>query len=103
MVPCFASLQVVYSSFLPSALKLHGGNGKHFFKKAMEPHLPDDVLYRPKMGFAVPMARWLRGPLRQRVRNALLAGPMLDGGWLDAGVVREIVEAQHPARVAARR
>jgi asparagine synthase (glutamine-hydrolysing) len=30
----------------------------------MEPHLPHDVLYRPKMGFAVPLARWFRGPLR---------------------------------------
>ena len=30
----------------------------------MEPHLPHDILYRPKMGFAVPLARWFRGPLR---------------------------------------
>ena len=38
----------------------------------MEPHLPHDILYRPKMGFAVPLARWFRGPLRARVREALL-------------------------------
>jgi asparagine synthase (glutamine-hydrolysing) len=79
---------------LPSSLKLQGGNGKAFFKKALEPHLPQDVLYRPKMGFAVPLARWFRGPLRQRVRQALLGGPMLDSGWFDAGVIRQMVE-QH--------
>jgi len=81
---------------LPSALKLQGGNGKMFFKKALEPQLPSDVLYRPKMGFAVPLARWFRGPLRQRVRQALLQGPMLDSGWFDAGVIRQLVE-QHEA------
>jgi asparagine synthase (glutamine-hydrolysing) len=79
---------------LPSSLKLQGGNGKMFFKKALEPHLPNDVLYRPKMGFAVPLARWFRGSLRQRVREALLAGPMLDSGWFDASVIRQMVE-QH--------
>jgi len=35
-------------------------------------------LYRPKMGFAVPLARWFRGPLKKRVREALL-GPRLAG------------------------
>jgi asparagine synthase (glutamine-hydrolysing) len=81
---------------LPSSLKLQGGNGKMFFKKALEPQLPSDVLYRPKMGFAVPLARWFRGPLRQRVRQSLLQGPMLDSGWFDAGVIRQLVE-QHEA------
>ena len=52
--------------------KLRGGEGKYLLKKAMEPHLPHDVLYRPKMGFAVPLARWFRGPLRERVRDAVL-------------------------------
>ena len=62
----------------------------------MEPRLPDDVLYRPKMGFSVPLARWLRGPLRQRLRTALLDGPVLEGGWLDPAAVRQLVE-QHEA------
>ncbi len=83
---------VEWAATLPSNLKLAGGNGKHFFKKAMEPHLPDDVLYRPKMGFAVPLARWFRGPLRERVRSSLLAGPMLEGGWLEPAVVRQLVD-----------
>ena len=41
-------------------------------RRRMEPHLPHDILYRPKMGFAVPLARWFRGPLRERVRSAVL-------------------------------
>jgi asparagine synthase (glutamine-hydrolysing) len=79
---------------LPSALKLQGANGKMFFKKALEPHLPNDVLYRPKMGFAVPLARWFRGPLRQRVRDSLLGGPLLDSGWFNPVCISQMVE-QH--------
>ncbi len=90
---------VEWVATLPSSLKLRGDNGKAFFKKAMEPQLPNDVLYRPKMGFSVPLARWFRGPLRQRLRSALLQGPILDGGWLNAGAVRQLVE-QHESGMA---
>ena len=79
---------------LPSSLKMRGRESKFLLKKAMEPHLPDDVLYRPKMGFAVPLARWFRGPLRQRVRGALLKGPLADSGWFDLQTVRQMIE-QH--------
>ena len=44
------------------------------------------------MGFAVPLARWFRGPLRERVRASLLTGPILDGGWLNPVVVRKFVD-----------
>lgn len=89
---------VEWVATLPSHFKLRGNNGKAFFKKAMEPRLPDDVLYRPKMGFAVPLARWFRGPLRERMRSALLEGPMLDTGWFEPAVVRRLVEQHESGR-----
>ena len=89
---------VEWAATLPSSLKLRGSNGKAFFKKSMEPYLPNDVLYRPKMGFSVPLARWLRGPLRQRLRSALLEGPVVEGGWLNPVVVRELVEQHESGR-----
>ncbi|HYW77283.1 MAG TPA: XrtA/PEP-CTERM system amidotransferase [Gammaproteobacteria bacterium] len=52
-------------------LKLRGREGKYVFKKALEPYVPREVMYRPKMGFAVPLAQWLRGPLYERTRQAL--------------------------------
>lgn len=85
---------VEWLATLPSHLKLRGGEGKYLFKKSLEPHLPNDVLYRPKMGFAVPLARWFRGPLRQRVRNSLLGGPLADSGWFDLQTIGQMVE-QH--------
>ena len=74
---------VEWLATLPSSLKMRDGEGKWLLKKAMEPQLPHDVLYRPKMGFAVPLARWFRGPLRERVRDALLGGVSRDSGMFD--------------------
>jgi asparagine synthase (glutamine-hydrolysing) len=78
---------------LPSSLKLRSGEGKFLLKKAMEPYLPHDVLYRPKMGFAVPLARWFRGPLRQRMKSAVLGPRLADTGMFDAGTLRHLVDA----------
>ena len=85
---------VEWLATLPSSFKLRGGEGKWLFKKAMEPYLPTEVLYRPKMGFAVPLASWLRGPLRQRVRDAVLGDSLAETGFFDAGYLRQLVE-QH--------
>ena len=52
---------------LPTSLKVRAGEGKWLLKKALEPMLSNDLLYRPKMGFSVPLARWLRGPLKARL------------------------------------
>jgi asparagine synthase (glutamine-hydrolysing) len=87
---------VEWAATLPSAMKIRGSNGKRILKKAMEPRLPHDVLYRAKMGFNVPLARWFRGPLRARVRQSLLHGAVAQSGWIDLATVRELVD-QHEA------
>ena len=84
---------VEWLASLPSSLKVRGQEGKFLLKKAMEPLLPHDVLYRPKMGFAVPLARWFRGPLESRVREALLGSRLIDTGWFDEGYLRHLVDA----------
>ncbi len=85
---------VEWLATLPTSFKMRGAESKFLLKKAMEPHLPRDIMYRPKMGFAVPLARWFRGPLRQRVRDDLLGGPLLETGWFNRDAIRQIVE-QH--------
>jgi asparagine synthase (glutamine-hydrolysing) len=64
----------------------------------METRLPEEILYRPKMGFAVPLASWFRGPLRERVRTALLGPCMLDSGIFDSGFLRQVVEQHQSGR-----
>ncbi|MFN3884531.1 MAG: XrtA/PEP-CTERM system amidotransferase [Rhodocyclaceae bacterium] len=89
---------VEWLATLPSSFKMRGGESKYLLKKTMEPHLPHDVMYRPKKGFAVPLARWFRGPLRERVRAALLDGPLQDTGWFNPETIRQIVEQHESGR-----
>ena len=77
---------------LPSALKVRGQEGKFLLKKAMEPQLPAEVLYRPKMGFSVPLARWFRGPLKQRVRDAVLGERLASTGWFNRACLQQMVD-----------
>jgi asparagine synthase (glutamine-hydrolysing) len=83
---------VEWLSSLPPDLKLRNGEGKYLLKKSLEPHLPSEILYRPKMGFAVPLARWFRGPLRQPVRDAVLGQVLADTGWFNASYLRRMVD-----------
>jgi asparagine synthase (glutamine-hydrolysing) len=78
---------------LPNALKVQGQEGKYVLKKAMEPHLPHEIMYRPKMGFSVPLARWFRGPLRQRVKDSVLGSALVETGIFDHQVLTRLVEA----------
>jgi len=89
---------VEWLASLPSHLKVRGGEGKWLLKKSMEPHLPHDVMYRPKMGFAVPLVRWFRGPLRARVRSALLDGELGRTGYFEHRYLEHLVDAHTSGR-----
>ena len=84
---------VEWLATLPSALKIRGQEGKFLLKKAMEPRLPDEILYRPKMGFSVPLARWFRGPLKERVRRAVLGPRLAETGWFDRAYLEHLIDA----------
>lgn len=81
-----------WSARLTPSLKLRGQEGKYIFKKALEPHLPRDVLYRPKMGFGVPISSWFRGPLKQRVRDAVLGETLMETGIFDSVFLKKLVD-----------
>jgi len=83
---------VEWLATLPSHFKMRSGTGKYLLKKSMESYLPHDLLYRSKMGFRVPLSSWFRGPLRDRVREALLGERMLQTGLFNAQCLRMIAE-----------
>ncbi|MDP3438146.1 MAG: amidotransferase 1, exosortase A system-associated [Azonexus sp.] len=83
---------VEWLATLPTSLKIKGQEGKWLLKKAMEPHLPDEVLYRPKMGFSVPLAAWLRGPLAERARKAILGPRLAETGYFNPQTLRFMLE-----------
>jgi asparagine synthase (glutamine-hydrolysing) len=97
-VPILDHELVEWMSSLPPGLKLKGTEGKYLLKKTLSGYVPADVLYRPKMGFSVPLASWFRGPLRERVRDALLGPVLADTGSFNPAYLRHLVE-QHQAGV----
>lgn len=93
-VPILDHLFVEWAASLPSEFKLRRGEGKYVLKKALEPHLSNDILYRRKMGFSIPLARWFRGPLREQVRSTLTGERLADGGIFRPERLRKLVD-QH--------
>jgi asparagine synthase (glutamine-hydrolysing) len=76
-VPLLDPDLVALAARLPTGLKQKGAVGKWIFKKAMEPHLPKDVIYRPKVGFGAPLRAWMSGEL------APMAGEVLSRRGLE--------------------
>jgi len=89
---------VEWLATLPSSLKMRAGEGKWLLKRSMHSRLPADLLYRPKMGFSVPLAKWLRGPLRDRLRSTLLGDRLAATGYFDHRSLRELVDAHQSGR-----
>ncbi|MHC5210069.1 MAG: asparagine synthase (glutamine-hydrolyzing) [Planctomycetota bacterium] len=79
-VPLLDTDFVGWAAGLPGRARLAGGRGKVLLRRAAAGHLPASVLERPKQGFHLPVARWLRGDLGDRL-DAILAedrGPAFD-------------------------
>ena len=97
-VPLLDHTLVEWAARLPPSLKLHWGKGKYVFKRALEPYVSSEILHRPKQGFAVPLAQWYRGPLREQTR-ALLSGPVLQqSGLFDGATINRLLD-QHEAGI----
>jgi asparagine synthase (glutamine-hydrolysing) len=93
-VPLLDHVFAEWAGTLPTRAKLRGREGKYVLKKALEPLLPADLLYRPKMGFAVPLGSWLRGPVRGRVQQAVSGEAVRDCGLFEPAAVDALVD-QH--------
>jgi asparagine synthase (glutamine-hydrolysing) len=82
---------VEWAAKLPPGVKVHGLERKHIFKEAVRDLIPEAILRRPKLGFPVPLAAWMRGPMLPRLRSELLGEtplrPWIDerltANWLD--------------------
>jgi len=80
-----------WSAALDPALKLHGSVGKYVLKRALEPYVPDDILYRPKQGFSMPLAKWFRGPLRDKIHSSVNGSILAETGFFDSQTLSRLV------------
>jgi asparagine synthase (glutamine-hydrolysing) len=87
----FLDLGVVeFAWSLPLHFKVRDGVGKWIVRRVMDKHIPRELTDRPKMGFAIPLGDWLRGPLRNWAESLLSPDELTARGILNSAVVRSL-------------
>jgi asparagine synthase (glutamine-hydrolysing) len=89
---------VEWAARLPVGVKLQGGQRKAILKRALEPLLPHAILYRSKMGFAVPLDQWFRGPLKQHIAAVVRGSRLAESGIFDRTVLVELADQHQSGR-----
>lgn len=100
-VPLLDPDLVEFASRLPVAMKCRQLQGKWIFKKAMEGILPDEVIWRSKAGFGIPLRRWLHNELRPLLDDTLSTGSIVARGIFNAERVSRLVELDKAGKVDA--
>jgi asparagine synthase (glutamine-hydrolysing) len=98
-VPFLDHKLVEFAASLPRSLKVTPLHSKIVLKRLAERYIPQQTVYRRKVGFTVPLTRWFVGPWRGLLDDVLLSERCLDRGYYDADVVRGIVSHHVQGRV----
>jgi asparagine synthase (glutamine-hydrolysing) len=77
---------------VPGRYKLAGGTSKYLLKSALRDLLPAQILQRPKMGFGIPLATWLRTSLRELLQDSLGSQTALARGYFRAPALRQMID-----------
>jgi asparagine synthase (glutamine-hydrolysing) len=89
---------VEFAATVPARFRLHNGRTKHLFKQAMRGVLPDHIIDRPKHGFAVPLAQWLRKDLAVFARDILLSRTARERGVFNLRYVERLLQLNDRGR-----
>jgi asparagine synthase (glutamine-hydrolysing) len=79
---------------MPDAMKLNLGRRKWLLKRIASRSVPPDAIYRPKMGFALPLPAWFRGRLGDVLDGLMRESETASAGWIKAETVRRLIRAQ---------
>lgn len=91
-VPFLDHKVVEFSATIPSKYKLNGMTKKYVLLKALKGIIPESILGRRKQGFSIPLASWLRGPLRDMVRAYLSPTTLKKVGFFNAPAVEKLLD-----------
>jgi asparagine synthase (glutamine-hydrolysing) len=86
------------SASVPHSWKIKNGQGKAILIDAVADRLPPEILHRSKMGFAVPLSPWMRGPLREMLWDHLTGDQFTSRGIINPTFVREMLEEHQTGR-----
>jgi len=95
-VPLLDHRVLEFAASLPTSEKLHGLRTKHILRKALAQRVPREILTRPKAGFPVPYRAWMRGELKDLVRDTLLSNKATSRGFLSKAMVENVVSRNSP-------
>jgi asparagine synthase (glutamine-hydrolysing) len=90
--PLLDHVLLEWAANIPAEIKMAGGRTKALFKRAMEPYLPREVIYRKKMGFGMPIDEWLRAELKPLAYDTLLSQPARERGVMRPDYVRGLLD-----------
>ncbi len=90
---------VEFAARLPANLRIRGNSGKYLLKKSMESYLPQDILYRQKMGFVTPISAWFRGALAGEATAIAGGSALAKTGWFDTKMLAKVA-ADHRSGMA---
>jgi asparagine synthase (glutamine-hydrolysing) len=88
---------------LPASLRVRGSTTKWLMRRAMDAMVPRSILERPKKGFGAPVGQWLRGPLKERLRDTLSPSRLAETGWVDPATVAGWIDAHLEGRADHRK
>jgi asparagine synthase (glutamine-hydrolysing) len=86
-VPLIDHRVVEFAARIPTAMKMRDGQGKWPLRQVLYRHVPQELVDRPKMGFGVPIERWMREDLRGWCEDLLSPDAIRRGGYVDAELV----------------
>lgn len=89
---------VEFAATLPLKQRVRRGTGKWLMKQAMRRYLPEDILFRRKMGFVTPISAWFRGPLAGEAERLVSSRALAETEWFDRQAIKRIVEAHKSGR-----
>ena len=88
-VPLLDHKVMEYAASIPARYKLQNGEGKYIFKKALHDLLSPEILNRNKMGFSIPLARWLRSDLKQLFEEQVFSKNTFIEAFFDSAPIQQ--------------
>lgn len=88
--PYLAPEVIEVATRIPLDLKIHSGLGKQTLRGILDKYVPNEMINRPKAGFAVPIGEWLRGPLKLWAEKLLSKELITSQGYLNYEIINKI-------------